>query len=131
MLSLDWDRKARVTPVRTKSQEAWPGAELGGDNRPTRAAMERREASAPGFGARRARKRKRVVTLVRVARIVTKRLSAFHFLSLFCSFVARMERSEIRERRCSRTVVPGLRFAPSGLRAEPDRDGTGSTSGVI
>jgi hypothetical protein len=35
-----------------------------------------------------------------------------------------MERSEIRERRCSRTIVPGLRFAPSGLRAEHDRDGS-------
>ena len=29
MLSLDWDRKGRVTPVSTKSQEAWPGAEPG------------------------------------------------------------------------------------------------------
>jgi hypothetical protein len=27
VLPLDWDRNARVTPVRTKSQEAWPGAE--------------------------------------------------------------------------------------------------------
>jgi hypothetical protein len=30
--------------------------------------------------------------------------------------VARMERSAIRERRCSLSIVPGLRFAPSGLR---------------
>ena len=29
MLSLDWDRKGRITPVSTKSQEAWPGAEPG------------------------------------------------------------------------------------------------------
>jgi hypothetical protein len=37
VLSLDWDRKGRVTPVSTKSQEAWPGAEPGcqspGENR--------------------------------------------------------------------------------------------------
>ena len=25
--SLDWDRRRRVTPVQTKSQEAWPEAE--------------------------------------------------------------------------------------------------------
>ena len=28
MLSLDWDRRRRVTPGETTSQEAWPGAEL-------------------------------------------------------------------------------------------------------
>ena len=27
VLPQDWDRNARVTPVRTKSQEAWPGVE--------------------------------------------------------------------------------------------------------
>ncbi len=70
--TLDWDRRARVTPT-TKacdlrpgwrsigpcapaaSQEAWPGAESGGCDRPTRTAVERREASAPVFGAPRAR----------------------------------------------------------------------------
>ena len=31
-------------------------------------------------------------------------------------FVARMERSEIREQRASFIIVPGLRFAASGLR---------------
>ena len=30
--------------------------------------------------------------------------------------VARMERSAIRERGCSLSIVPGLRFAPSGLQ---------------
>ena len=31
--SLDWDRRRRVTPVQTKSQEAWPEAEpLGWNN---------------------------------------------------------------------------------------------------
>jgi hypothetical protein len=29
VLPLDWDRKGRVTPASTKSQEAWPGAEPG------------------------------------------------------------------------------------------------------
>jgi hypothetical protein len=28
--SLDWDRRRRVTPVQTKSQEAWPEAEPSG-----------------------------------------------------------------------------------------------------
>ena len=44
--TLDWDRNGRVTPVRTASQEAWPGAEP--DLRiPASAAVERRKASAP------------------------------------------------------------------------------------
>jgi hypothetical protein len=34
----------------------------------------------------------------------------------FAFFVARVERSETRERRQSRAVVPGFRFAQSGLR---------------
>jgi hypothetical protein len=63
VLSLDWDRQAvgnargdvhdlRPTwrSIRScapaTSQEAWPGAERGGDNRLARAAVERREASA-------------------------------------------------------------------------------------
>jgi hypothetical protein len=33
VLSLDWDRKGRVTPASTASQEAWPGAEPRGDSR--------------------------------------------------------------------------------------------------
>ena len=32
--SLDWDRRRRVTPVQTKSQEAWPEAEPLGWNTP-------------------------------------------------------------------------------------------------
>ena len=31
VLPLDWDRRRRVTPARTGSQEAWPGAESGGE----------------------------------------------------------------------------------------------------
>ena len=34
VLSLDWDRKGRVTLVWTASQEAWPGAESGGNAPP-------------------------------------------------------------------------------------------------
>jgi hypothetical protein len=46
--------------------------------------------------------------------------------SFISFFVARMERSEIRERRLSLQIVPGLRFAPSGLQGfGPDRDETG------
>src|SRR5580693_9513864 len=38
------------------------------------------------------------------------------FLSSVPGFVARMERSAIRERHCRLHRRPGLRFAPSGLR---------------
>jgi hypothetical protein len=44
--SLDWDRKWRVTPACTESQDAWPEAESGGNARLMRTAVERREASA-------------------------------------------------------------------------------------
>ncbi|MGA7790027.1 MAG: hypothetical protein WCA56_17900, partial [Xanthobacteraceae bacterium] len=44
----------------------------------------------------------------------TLRLPAFRFPSFF--FVARMKRSEIRERHKSSSIGPGLRSAPSGLR---------------
>ena len=41
-------------------------------------------------------------------------------------FVARMERSEIRDQCLSFLVVPGFRFTSSGLQcAAPDRDGSG------
>ena len=42
------------------------------------------------------------------------RLSAFRFLFL-SELVARMERSVIRERHSSSSIVPGFRCAPSGL----------------
>ena len=98
--TLDWDRRARgnargdaydLRPgwrsirscVPATSQEAWPGAEPEGRDRLARAAVERREASAPVFGAPRARNgvpaararrgapRGRVATFVRVARYNT------------------------------------------------------------
>ena len=52
--SLDWDRRRRVTPVQTKSQEAWPEADLGDEILPEmRAVVERRQACALQKGARR------------------------------------------------------------------------------
>src|SRR5580698_9318067 len=49
VLPLDWDRRRRVTPVETTSQEAWPGAEPWGSAVPlARTVVERRWASAPG-----------------------------------------------------------------------------------
>ena len=52
--SLDWDRRRRVTPVQTASQEAWPEADLGDEILPEmRAAVERRQMSAPSSGASR------------------------------------------------------------------------------
>ena len=74
VLSLDWDRRARVTPVEQRkvfrprsggqyrterpatSQEAWPGvAPEGLTPRRSEPLVERRQASAPRQGARRAR----------------------------------------------------------------------------
>src|SRR5580658_6489651 len=52
--SLDWDRRRRVTPVQTKSQEAWPEADLGDEIlSEMRAAVERRQACALQKSARR------------------------------------------------------------------------------
>src|SRR5580693_9036687 len=102
--SLDWDRRRRVTPVRTASQEAWPEADLGDEILlEMRAVVERRQACALQKGAR------------RIARCGggTQRLPAFRFLHFF---VARVEQSETRERQWSRTFVPGFRFAQSRLR---------------
>ena len=55
MLPLDWDRRGRVTPAGTESQEAWPGAEPGcespGESRGEAPEGERApdwRASAPG-----------------------------------------------------------------------------------
>src|SRR5580692_8569117 len=86
--SLDWDRRRRVTPVQTASQEAWPEADLGDEIlSEMRAVVERRQACALQKSAR------------RIARcggcdpaFVGVPLPSFFF------FVARMERSAIRER---------------------------------
>ena len=61
----------------------------------------------------------------KAAEVTEQRLTAFRFLFVR-SFVARIERSEIRERRPSLSIVPGFRFAQSGLRVlKPDRDEAG------
>jgi hypothetical protein len=44
VLPLGWDRKARVTPVRTASQETWPGAEPWGQS------LGKRRGGAPKGG---------------------------------------------------------------------------------
>src|ERR1700675_486201 len=52
--SLGWDRRMRVTPVQTTSQEAWPEADLGDEIlSEMRAVVERRQACALQKGARR------------------------------------------------------------------------------
>src|SRR5246127_2775763 len=52
--SLDWDRRRRVTPVQTASQEAWPEADLGDEIlSEMRAVVERRQACALRKSARR------------------------------------------------------------------------------
>src|SRR5580658_10327747 len=59
--SLAWDRRSRVTPAQTESQEAWPEAEPLGRILPgARAAVERRQACALQKGARRIRKVRRL-----------------------------------------------------------------------
>ena len=99
------------------SQEAWPDAEPWGrkslwqkpwwnaDRRARPQAEGRRKPIAPWRDPRAA--------CVRDMKQCVCRRSA----SFFSFFVARMERSEIREQRQSVTIVPGLRSAPSGLRA--------------
>src|SRR5579862_7883206 len=58
--SLDWDRRRRVTPVQTASQEAWPEADLGDEIlSEMRAVVERRQACALQKSARRIRKMRR------------------------------------------------------------------------
>jgi len=72
--SLDWDRRRRVTPAQTKSQETWPEAEPWGRRLPlVRAVVERRQASAP-CKARAASQD---------AADTDQRLSAFRFLFAF------------------------------------------------
>ena len=56
----------------------------------------------------------------RRCQILQRRSASFILL-----FVARMKRSEIRERHTRFSIVPGLRFAASGLRLGPDRDEAG------
>jgi tetratricopeptide (TPR) repeat protein len=75
VLPLDWDRRGRVTPAGTKSQEAWPGAEPGcespGESRGEAPEGERApdwRAAAPGH--------QQAATFVGAARLVGMRLSA-------------------------------------------------------
>ena len=44
------------------------------------------------------------------------------FITISSSAVARMKRSEIRERSTSLNAAPGLRFAPSGLRKKERKE---------
>src|SRR5262249_52974665 len=55
VLSLDWDRRPRVTPAETTSQEAWPGSEPLGPAVPQAASrtVERRQAGVPEKARRR------------------------------------------------------------------------------
>src|ERR1700722_13307806 len=78
VLPLDWDRRRRVTPGETTSQEAWPEAEPLG---PTSLWQE------PWWDAeRRARSALRAPHPARVRRLAT-RLSAFRFLAFFRSYI--------------------------------------------
>jgi hypothetical protein len=75
--SLDWDRRRRVTPVQTTSQEAWPEAEpLGWNNSLGR---------EPWWNAVKRARSKRARAASQDAAVVTQRLPAFRFLHLFAS----------------------------------------------
>ena len=86
---------------------------MGGDNRPTSAAVERRKACA-------SRWTRAALASAAVGLCVFRRSASFLLQEAsreeFCSFVARVERSETRERRASRTFLPGFRFHLRALR---------------
>ena len=124
--SLDWDWRARVTPVEERkvsaprlerplrtgrpasSQEAWPEVDACGPRGPrVRAAVERRQASPPQKGGCRARAR----------RLLNSVLSAFCLPFFLFWFRSPDERSEIRDQSSSFLVVPGCRFAHPGYIA--------------
>jgi hypothetical protein len=85
---LGWDRRRRVTPVQTASQEAWPGAEPWGRRLPlARTVVGRRQACASPLDARPCSAARQVKGL---------RLSAFRFLYLLL-WRRRVKRTESRE----------------------------------
>jgi hypothetical protein len=145
--SLDWDRKERVTPAKTAHdlsnhrgralrpgpRKRVAGAELRRSLAAASAVVERRKASALRF-----QRAPRPLPSFRAsgrqrgqgAEVGSTRLPAFRFL-FFCFFVARMKRSEIRDRHSSflqaswsspdcASLHPGY-----ALRAGPDRDEPG------
>jgi hypothetical protein len=83
VLSLDWDRRRRVTPAGTKSQETWPEAESGcqspGESRCGAPEGER----APTLARFRARAHASGNTCLRCADIGWMRLSALRSPRLF------------------------------------------------
>src|SRR3984957_7734326 len=108
--SLDWDRRRRVTPVQTTSQEAWPEADLGDEILlEMRAVVERRQACALQKGAR------------RIARCggCDPAFAGVPLPSFY--FVARGGEATPGERRRNRAVVPGCRFAHPGYETRNGR----------
>src|ERR1700680_2222749 len=103
--SLDWDRRWRVTPVQTKSQEAWPEAEPLGWNTPS---GESRGGTPTSVRAPKGRAPHR-----KMRRLVTLRLPAFRFLLLF---LESFDRAKLNGRTKSRHH-PWLSFSPNRFRA--------------
>src|SRR5580704_15486102 len=91
--SLDWDRRRRVTPVQTASQEAWPEAEPLGWNTPL---GESRGGTPSSVRAPKGRAPHR-----KMRRLVTLRLPAFRFLQLFLEVL--ISRSPTDERKAGTT----------------------------
>jgi hypothetical protein len=147
VLPLDWDRRGRVTPAGTESQEAWPGAEPGckspGESRGEAPEGERApywRASAPGH--------RQAVTFAGAARKLVGcafRRSASLFLpeanSFLALWLARLgrvtasrERSSLRAKRSNPGRLARLlrRFAPrndedASVRAKTLPSGGGET----
>src|ERR1700693_4792201 len=98
--SLDWDRRRQVTPVQTKSQEAWPEAEPWGRILPT--------GREPRWNAGKRARSKRARAASQDAAVGDLRLPAFRFLQ-FCRVVL----SEAKPTRLGREYTAwARRFAP-------------------
>ena len=118
MLAATGAGAGRDTPAtyRCLPREAWPEAEPLGCMSPS---GKNRGGTPEGVRVPKGRALQ-PAKLRRLRNSVLRRSASF---ILF--FVARMKRSEIRERHTRFSIVPGLRFAASGLRLGPDRDEAG------
>ena len=127
MLSLDWDRRRRVTPAGSKSQEAWPGVEPAGAKPLARAAVERREASAsrrtraapppPSSSASRARTK---VGARSVVGCVFRRSASLLFWRGSCNSLKSLGRQRAARRRSAAMSKSKENLSPQEWQARDD-----------
>ena len=91
VLPLGWDRKARVTPVRTASQETWPGAEPRGQS------LGKRRGGAPKASALRSARCRAPQSTAMVGAPFRRSASLYFFggekfVALVCKTRARLRR---------------------------------------